>query len=557
MTEMRRPWRSMATIASVAIALSLCGALLDPAEVARWMAHPARVAPDGSLPETTLRGAQTLRIALLVAPTAWALALLLGWLVQSRTRAAVDQRDVRPSDLSRRSVTLLVAILALASILRVPLLAQSLWYDEIVAFAGYSLNGPWITIGNYFSQANHIFSQLLIWASTALLGADEFSMRAPALLASILSIVFVWGAAREVADDRTALASAAAMAFMPVHALAGSDARGYAIVIGLASLALWCAARARRTGSLAAWTLFSVAIALAAWAHLVAVCFALGLGLAWCVEAMLRRDRAPLAGVLALVAGAALTILLLSPVLPDLDERRSQFGAHSASVPSLTGPETWHALLGLGGAWVWWAAIPGLALAIVGARSLAAAPALRRVVLAAGLGFPIAFGLAWAGNSWLYARFLLFTVPCTALLIGCGAAALGRWRKPASFAALAAYALLSSIHLFLLPPRQPLREALLRAGELAGPRQPVGVVGLVDNPLAYYGLIQQIEVVDLGDRGANLGRATPPRAVVVLYPASLPDAVRETLGALGYARRESLPGWIDWGAGEVEIWSRK
>lgn len=563
--------RSPCGIASLAAALVSCsaGALLDPASIAAWMAHPARIRPDGSLPATTIEGAALLRLALIVAPVLLVACQLLIVRV-ARPMASLDGSSTVDHDDhgSRRATLLLVGIVAVGIMVRVPLLGQSLWYDEIVPFGGYSLLGPGPTIGNYYSQANHVFSQLLLWCSTAMLGADEFSMRLPALLASLFSIVAVWGAARTTSDERTALTAAATMALLPLNVLAGTDARGYALAIAGAAGALWAAARARRSGSPVAWSAMTLCVAFAAWAHLVAILFALGLGLAWAIggiRGVLRRSdaSAAAAGLIALVASAILTLALYAPILPDILALRSQFGHASAGVPSLAGPETWHALIGLGGAWTWWAAIPGGLLAVLGALSLARQPALRHLIIAGLLGFPLAFAVVALADSWLYARFLLFVVPAIALLIAAGTSALARRRAALGGVAFLLFATVSVAHLLLLPPRQPLREALIAARALSPAGAPIGLIGLRDNPLAYYALVQRVELVDFGDRGANLERGlerglerVQPTAIVVLYPASLPASVRATLTAHGYRTAMELPGWIDWGAGAVEVLHR-
>lgn len=547
--------RPLLIAAAACAGLCLVGLLLDPTSTARWMSHPARLGPAGELPATTITGAQWWRWALVALPWMW----LGAWFAATRLGRPTPDAPV-PTPPGRAAFAPLVGIVALGILLRVPLLSTSLWYDEIVAFAGYSLHGPGPIVGNYYSQANHILSQLLIWASSSIVGADEFGLRLPALVAGIVATVGVWGAVREIDGERPALFAAAAMAAMPIHVLADTDARGYAIVIAFAALALWSAARARRTGSPMAWAALSLWVALAAWAHLVAVVFAVGLGATWTAEALLRRDRRPLAGVAALAAGAAATVLLYAPVLPDILARRSQFGGSNAGVPSLLGPETWHALIGLGGAWVWWAALPGGALALLGAFDLLPRRPARTWAVAALAGFPLTYLLAGLAGSWLYARFLLFVVPGVAILIAAGCERLSRRRPALGWSAMGLVAAVGAAHLLTLPPRQPLREALVEARLLAGDGRPVGVIGLVDNPLAYYGLLQRVELVDFGDRGARL-EATPPArwpaAIVVLYPDSLPASRSAALTAAGYVAARSLPGWVDWGAGRIEVWARR
>lgn len=550
----------------LALAVSSIGVMLDEATLAAWMAHPARTGPSGELPATTLAGASLLRIALAAVP--WGLLVVVAALAAIlRRRPATDHAAPSKAEVSLWGVppiVLLVGLVALAIVVRVPLLGQSLWYDEIVPFGGYSLLGPGPTIGNYYSQANHVFSQLLIWCSASVIGADEFGLRAPAFLASLLSIVAVWGAVRTMADERTALASAAVMAFMPLNALAGSDARGYAITIATSAVALWAIARARESGHIAGWLIAAVAIALGVWAHLVAVSFAFGAGLLFAADCVRGHRRADaLAGLVMLVGAALLTFLLLSPILPDLVALRGQFGRHSDGVPSLVGPEMRATLLGLGGAWHAWAAIPGLltlALGLVALwRSQRDRP-LAWLALLGFLGFPVTILLVAIGDSWLYARFLLFALPAIAIVMGAGiVACANRLGGRGAIATCALLAALQVASLWTLPPRQPLREALDRAIAESPRGRPVGVIGLMDNPIAYYGLIRGVEIIDFGNRGVRLpehASRLPTTAIVVLYPDSLPDATRERLRSASFAPIARLDGWIDWGAGAVEVWKR-
>jgi hypothetical protein len=554
----------------ITLAVSSIGVMLDEATLAAWMAHPVRLGADGSPPATTLQGAAWLRIALAALP--WGMltiVALLAAVLRRRPEESFARSERAPAASS--SILLLVGILAVAIVVRVPLLGQSLWYDEIVPFGGYSLLGPGPTIGNYYSQANHVFSQLLLWCSASIVGADEFGLRAPAFLASLLAIVAVWGAVRTVADERTALLSAAIMAFMPLHVLAGTDARGYAITIATSAVALWGIASARETGRILGWLVAGVAVALGVWAHLVAVAFALGAGLLFAADlARGQRRHDALAGLLMLSGAALLTLLLYSPILPDFLALRGQFGQHSASVPSLLGPEMQAALLGLGGAWPigsgvlrWLTAVPGLLLALVGAISLwrtRRERPLAWLALLGFLGFPVTIALVAVGDSWLYARFLLFALPSIAIAIAAGLlACTARVGTRGAVVACCGLGVLHIAQLWTLPPRQPLREALDRAVAESPRGRPVGVIGLMDNPIAYYGLTRGVEIIDFGLGGARFpenAARVPTTAIVVLYPDALPEATRERLRAAAFAPVARLDGWIDWGAGAVEVWKR-
>lgn len=539
-------------IISIAISL-LCTALsllVATDAFAQWMAHPARVDANGIPPEATVTGALWLRIALVVVP--WCVVLLLA-LVRRTDPLRVD--DAAP--VARTSVLALAGIVLVGAVLRGMLLGQSLWYDELVGFGGYSLAGPGAIVGNYYSQANHVLSQLLVWCSTVVLGVDEFSIRLPSFVASLATIVAAFALGREAKNDRVGLLSAASMAVMPIVVLAGTDARGYSLVILGATMATWLGLRARRIGSTATWAIYALVIALTAWAHLVFLVVPLAHGV-WCLVDLARgRRQQAIAGLLTLLIAAAITLLLYAPILPDLLALRQQFRTTSTSQPSLLGIETLHAFFGLGGAWTWWAAIPGAILIIVGLPSLRAAPQLRTAIIVSAAAFPLAYAIAAIGHSWLYARFLLFTAPATALLIAAGLDRLQT--RGVRIAALAVLVGVSTADVLTLPPRQPLRDALLRAKSMLDAKESVGVIGLRDNPLAYYATVLGVPLVDFGDRGAMLDArltTTRPRAIIVLYPATLPAERIATLSSQGYVRTETLSGWIDWGAGALELWRR-
>ncbi|MFM8643445.1 MAG: hypothetical protein ACKOEP_11565, partial [Phycisphaerales bacterium] len=61
-----------------------------------------------------------------------------------------------------RSTAVMAVILLAAVAARAAFLSDGLWYDEIAAFLGYSLNGPWHAASTYFSTANHVLHSVLV-----------------------------------------------------------------------------------------------------------------------------------------------------------------------------------------------------------------------------------------------------------------------------------------------------------------------------------------------------------------------------------------------------------
>lgn len=552
---MTRHGAAAAAVAIGAVACVALGALLSTDAAARWMAHPAR-----SATSRAAEAAVALRVALLVGPP---VASLLIWLIARRSagQRQAEGSSCRPAGAATgTSLAALALLVAAGLILRALRLDDSLWYDEIAGLLGYSVHGPGVVIGNYFSQANHVLSQLLIWAAAGVFGAGEIAVRLPSYLAGVALIPALWALGREARGEGFGLLAATAGTFLPLAIAASTDARGYALVMLLATLSAWLLLRSRRMGSTPSWCLYALVVALMVWTHAVALCVALGHGVVLLVDAARGSDRrGAVTGLLALGLAAVLTLALYAPIVPDLVALRHQFRAAEGDEPTLLGPEGWHALLGLGGSWVWWATIPGALLACVGLGPTLTDRRLRQAFLLTFLGGPIAAALVVAGDSWLYARFLLFLAPATALLVAAGLGALARNRRLALVAASAALATVAALETLLSPPRQPLREAIELAGTLRANR-PVGVAGLVDQVTLYYSETARVPTFDLGPLGARIETVVPsvePNAIVLLYPDLVPADRRAFLESHGYRVHRRLDGWIDWGRGAVEVWIRR
>ena len=61
------------------------------------------------------------------------------------------------------------------------------------------------------------------------------------------------------------------------------------------------------------------------------------------------------------------------------------------------------------------------------------------------------------------------------------------------------------------------------------------------------------------DLGADLERKlaeAQPTWVIILYPHSVGEAKLQLLTDYGLAEVARLPGWADWGGGDVSVWRR-
>ncbi|MCP3903520.1 MAG: hypothetical protein GY715_07770 [Planctomycetes bacterium] len=456
----------------------------------------------------------------------------------------------------------LLVLVAFAA--RMPRLTESLWYDEIAAWRDYGMLGPKAIVTTYFDPANHIAHTLLTWCSVTS-GLDrwgpEIALRGPALVFSLLAVVAVGVLGRRL-GVRTGMLAAAFAALAPVCVLEGVEARGYSMMIFFAAastdrfMALIAAPSIRRGG------IYALLVAVGAWAHPVTACIAAGHAL-WLTGRAVRARRlrgvgfGAGAGAASIVGAAVLTLLLYAPVLGDALRIRATFAA-SGDTPSPFGSEGVHALWQLGGSWAWWAALPGLALAIIGAASLRTAgrEASGRV-LAALLGLPVLLAVVLVGGTWVYARFSLFALPGALLLIAAGVDALLRRHRAWGGAALVVLVAAWGADLVTRPPRQPLRDALAHVVAHGGPDAVTLGVGLRHEVLdVYRGRLRLAHSLFHGrDLEARLDEHGPAW-VVVLYPNSIDADRLELLADRGYHLDRRFPGWIDWGNGTVDVWTR-
>lgn len=535
---------AVATVAAVA---------LPEAAILAWITHPVRVDMNGGVPATTVEGARLLKIALLAAPAAM---LCAGWaLVRLAPPRAGDGRTAPGG---RELLAVAVATLVAAA-LRADRLGESLWYDELAALLGYAIHGVGPSVGNWFSAANHLPSTALVAGTVELVGVNELSVRLPAFLCGLAGVPAAWWLGRVAGLSRPEFA-AFAMASFPVAIVESTDARGYSLMILLAALATGLGVDAYRRGGAWRWMAYAAAVAIGVWNHLAAIGLPLGhaVMLVLALRGPQRRDA--LAGLVALGTAAVLAFVLWSPALPDLLATRRQFRGIPGETPSLTGPEMLRAIGGLFGSWWPFTAILGAILAISGlANGIVGNPRFRTVFLAAIAGVPIVVALAALADSWLYARFLVFGLPATAIALGGIVPAANRTGLRASWLCMAGLLVASAITVRGLPPRQPLREAVAAAREIAGDGQPVGVVGLRDQVALFYAEPLGVPLVDLGDRGARLasGEVAAPATVLVLYPDLLPPATANALDTDGLSAERRLDGWVDWGRGAIEVWRRR
>lgn len=548
-----------------AVGCALLAALVPTATWVGWFHHEARE----PVPQTTLQGAWLWRMMLgTLAVALAACAVLVRRTAGARTASADLEHhavDQRPDRLSVEA-WLVLGVLILAVVPRAFRLGESLWYDEAAMWLTYGLAGAGAIVGNYFDPVNHIAHTLLTWLSVQvneLVMGFELALRLPAVMLSLLAVPMVFALCRLAFSARVSLVAAGMMAVLPVAVFHGVEARGYSMMILLTAASTWALVQARATHRPELWLLYAVLAALTVWTHMVAVCVFLGHGLwiawtAWRGHEMYRG----LEGAAALGLAALMTLTLYAPVLPEVAQQlRGDFRlAADAQEGVLLGHEGLRTLWQVGGAWTWWAALPGLALVALGwawlwrERGAAAqtpptdAARQREVMALLWLGFPIALVLVAVMGTWVYARFTAFVLPAAALTMALGVEMLWRWRREAAVAALALVVTVSAVEVFGRPPKQPLREAATFVQRHRTTNEQVLTIDIAHAVMRMYsaGLPMSHSMMHGRDLPERL-EAHAPTWIIVLYPEHLEPAAAAAMREHGYDAVQRLAGWDDWG----------
>ncbi len=227
---------------------------------------------------------------------------------------------------ARRDILILLAILALALVLRLVGLNGPLWYDEITTIVSH-LRLPWGQMFTDYEMNHHYLFSAQAKLAAGAFGEAPWSVRLPALIFGVATVWAIWLLAAEVADSPAAHV-AGLLAALSYHQIWFSqNARGYTEMAFWGTLGILLFLRGLKSGAWAYWFGFATCLALSVLTHLTAVFLFVALGLVWLAHLALagaardwRRDGVlPLAGfALGLVAVLILFAPLLSSFLTTL-----------------------------------------------------------------------------------------------------------------------------------------------------------------------------------------------------------------------------------------------
>lgn len=393
---------------------------------------------------------------------------------------------------ARRSAVLAVLGLATAALaLRIYLhLGHPMRADEAQTFLRSAAASPLVTVAVWDSPNNHILHSVLMRLSVMLFGEAEWAVRLPAAAMATLATPLVFLGLRPHLGVAAALLAAAAWAGSGYALEAGTNARGYPIVIAMTMVLAAVAPRLAR-GRAGALPIAAAAAAVGAWAVPVMLLPFGGL-VAYVLLAAatpLRRRIAQAAGLVA--ATGSLCLLLYAPAL--VMRPPGESGAASAvadAVAPLGVPQRLRVIgNNIASAWeqMAWPATGGAAVVLAvllatglllglarggGARRFLLAAVAGQLLVLAGLGFP---PLPWWSLGFAFPVALGCLVLPGAALLRAGLGARG-WRTASPWFALAV--------LGLLWPATALRDWSRdfpnRLGFAAGP----GAAGIIHGLLA-------------------------------------------------------------------------
>ncbi len=485
-------------------------------------------------------------------------------------------RGVRsPSPASAREVGLLLALLALALILRLVALGEGLWFDEIDTLVHHVRLPLGELLTTFESKNQHLFYSVLARLAFELFGESAWALRLPAALLGVLGVWATWRFARSIAPPFEAGCAAALLACSYHHVWFSQNARGYTglllfTVVGSECFLRMLSAREER-GLHLAWA-YGAASAGAMWMHSTALMAIAAHGAIWLVL-LARRGKG--AGSLRWLPGAGfllcatLSLLLYALVLPSF--------LGTVTAPTMAGRDlAWKSPLwllsetlsglarGMPGGTPGLAIGAGLGLAVglLGLSSYARQGLAVLAILLLPACFTLAVLLASGHNLW--PRFFFSSAPFFVLIVLRGlAAGVERFTRSPRLAPLCSALRIVVLGLFCLAsaatvpaawgPKQDFQGAIEFLEAHAGPRDAVVTFDMSALPMRELYGKPWPQVDTLAELGA-VERDHPRTWLVLCTPDPRMQALFPTLRehfSRAYVRARAFPGTV--GGSEVVV----
>lgn len=223
--------------------------------------------------------------------------------------------------LRRLDLLIMTALILLGFAVRSTYLLIPVKHDEAWTFIEFASKPLSVALSTYNSTNNHLLYTLLMHLSVQIFGVQPWTIRLPAIVAGVLMIPMAFQAARRLYRDRTVAWLTAALVAGASHLIEFSvNGRGYTLVTLIFLALLVNASDLLRKPALIRWGLLAVLSALGLYT-VPTMLYPLGVVWGWLVLSALLEKQGParlryLGGIaLAVVVGAAITLLLYAPIL--------------------------------------------------------------------------------------------------------------------------------------------------------------------------------------------------------------------------------------------------
>ncbi len=238
-------------------------------------------------------------------------------------------------------LAILLLIMTLAIVLRFYKLNEGIWLDEILTQVNYARDSYKEIVTSYDSENQNFLYSILAHTSNLILGESNWSLRLPAVLFGIGSILALYLLGLQVSNLVEALLAVALMTFSYHHVWFSQNARGYTGLLFFTLLSTWLLLRAFKEDRRHLWVWYGITAALGIYTHLTmlfVVAGQFGAYLFWIIGKKI--DWGSIWRTLLLGFGimAMLTFLLHAPVFGQM---RSVIGGTEVSVVSAWKSPLW------------------------------------------------------------------------------------------------------------------------------------------------------------------------------------------------------------------------
>ena len=355
-------------------------------------------------------------------------AAIAGGSARHRTRAG-DLRPRQPGPLWMRAVPPVLTFAVMLIGITVP----SYWRDEAATLAAVQRPFSAMVAMLGHVDAVHGAYYMVIWVLVRVFGTGELALRLPSAIAMAVAAGFVAALGRRLVSPRAGLAAGVLFAVVPDISLYGQDARSYAMVTTMATIAGYVLVRALGTGhgyQRRWWILYAISIALLGILNIFGLLLVAAHGVTIFLR-MLRPEpgQSRRAVLLRWIAAAGTGLIVAAPLVVQGWMQRGQLSwltapgyAGLTSVTKLIGPPTMSLAVVV-------IVIVGIVITSIRAprRQLPAWLSTLPGLCLPWLILPPAILLVSSAITPVYNfRYILFCVPAAALLGGAGLAALGR-----------------------------------------------------------------------------------------------------------------------------------